>query len=185
MINIAFVNEMSDNCVKFNIDPHEVVRAAASKPYGFMPFKPGIGVGGSCIPVNPYYLFANCDFPLLKMSTKLMEERPSKIAAQFQVKHGTNNHLLICGMAFKPGQSVCTYSQNITFAKCLSAKNHVEVYDPNVLVKDKELEWFEFNRDKQFARFDNILLLFGLDNFPRSFVKHLPMDRVTFVTELC
>lgn len=55
-INIALANEMAILCNKMGIDYWEVVEAAKSKPYGFMPFYPGPGLGGHCIPVDPYYL---------------------------------------------------------------------------------------------------------------------------------
>lgn len=55
-VNIALVNELTMLCDRMNIDIWEVIEAAATKPYGFMPFYPGPGVGGHCIPVDPYYL---------------------------------------------------------------------------------------------------------------------------------
>lgn len=55
-VNIAFINEMAQSFDVFGIDIHEVIRGAATKPFGFMPFYPGPGVGGHCIPVDPYYL---------------------------------------------------------------------------------------------------------------------------------
>lgn len=80
MMNIAFANEMADACVPHGIDPYEVSRAAASKPFGYMPYEPGVGLGGHCIPVNPWYLLSNSSFPLLKAATERMEERPARIA---------------------------------------------------------------------------------------------------------
>ena len=56
LVNISFVNEIAQFCAAMNIDVREVVDAAATKPYGFMPFYPGAGVGGHCIPVDPSYL---------------------------------------------------------------------------------------------------------------------------------
>ena len=56
LINISFINELSIFCQKMNIDINQVITAAATKPYGFMPFYPSIGVGGHCIPVDPLYL---------------------------------------------------------------------------------------------------------------------------------
>ena len=53
LVNIAYANEIADACQAHGIDPHEMVRACATKPYGFMPFTPGLGAGGPCIPVNP------------------------------------------------------------------------------------------------------------------------------------
>lgn len=55
-INIALANEMAVLCEKMNIDVWEVIDAAATKPYGFMPFYPGPGLGGHCIPIDPWYL---------------------------------------------------------------------------------------------------------------------------------
>ncbi|WP_259466992.1 nucleotide sugar dehydrogenase, partial [Proteus mirabilis] len=55
-INIALANEMAILCNKMGIDVWEVIDAAATKPYGFMPFYPGPGLGGHCIPIDPWYL---------------------------------------------------------------------------------------------------------------------------------
>jgi UDP-N-acetyl-D-glucosamine dehydrogenase len=55
-VNIALVNELAMLCDRMHLDVWEVIEAAATKPYGFMPFYPGPGVGGHCIPVDPYYL---------------------------------------------------------------------------------------------------------------------------------
>ena len=56
LVNIALINEFTQLCSASGINVHEVIDAASSKPYGFMPFKPGVGVGGHCIPVDPLYL---------------------------------------------------------------------------------------------------------------------------------
>src|SRR5579884_917870 len=56
MINIGLVNELAVMCERMNIDVWEVIDAAATKPFGFMPFYPGPGLGGHCIPIDPYYL---------------------------------------------------------------------------------------------------------------------------------
>ncbi len=55
-VNIALVNELAILCDRMNINPYEVIDAAATKNFGFMPFYPGPGVGGHCIPLDPYYL---------------------------------------------------------------------------------------------------------------------------------
>lgn len=55
-VNISFVNELSIFCRSFGVDVNQVIAAASTKPYGFMPFYPSIGVGGHCIPVDPLYL---------------------------------------------------------------------------------------------------------------------------------
>lgn len=55
-VNIALVNELKVLCLRMGIDIHEVIAAAATKPFGYMPFTPGPGLGGHCIPIDPFYL---------------------------------------------------------------------------------------------------------------------------------
>ena len=55
-VNIALVNELKLLCLRMGVDVWEVIEAASSKPFGFMPFYPGPGLGGHCIPVDPFYL---------------------------------------------------------------------------------------------------------------------------------
>ena len=56
LVNISFINELAMFCQKIGIDVNDVIKAASTKPYGFMPFYPSVGVGGHCIPVDPLYL---------------------------------------------------------------------------------------------------------------------------------
>ena len=55
-VNIALVNELKQLCMKMGIDIHEVIEAAKTKPFGFQAFYPGPGLGGHCIPIDPFYL---------------------------------------------------------------------------------------------------------------------------------
>src|SRR5262249_62145072 len=55
-VNIALANEFALACRKIGVGPWEVIEAAATKPFGFMPFYPGPGIGGHCIPVDPHYM---------------------------------------------------------------------------------------------------------------------------------
>jgi UDP-N-acetyl-D-glucosamine dehydrogenase len=74
-VNIALVNEMAVMCHKFSVNIWEVIEAAKTKPFGFMPFYPGPGLGGHCIPVDPYYL-------TWKARLKGFEPRFIELAAQ-------------------------------------------------------------------------------------------------------
>lgn len=56
LVNISFINEISKVCRKIGIDVNDVINAASTKPFGFMPFYPSVGIGGHCIPVDPLYL---------------------------------------------------------------------------------------------------------------------------------
>jgi nucleotide sugar dehydrogenase len=135
MMCIAFANEMADACRQKGIDPFEVSGAAATKPFGYMPFMPSLGVGGHCIPVNPYYLLANNDFPLLKAATEKMWARPTEIARRALDTAGCNARILVVGIGFKRGQSVLSNSPGLELLKALSMSQDVNVMFADALVK--------------------------------------------------
>ena len=108
LINISFINELAEFCWKMNIDVREVIEAAATKPYGFMPFYPGAGVGGHCIPVDPSYLSSKAreigaSTRFIDLANQVNHELPdyfTKIAAK--VLGGIKNkNILIVGVAYK------------------------------------------------------------------------------------
>ena len=81
-VNIALVNELAQLCDRINVDVWEVVEAAATKPFGFMSFKPGPGLGGHCLPVDPFYLSWKArefDFytEFIELAGKVNENMPS------------------------------------------------------------------------------------------------------------
>ncbi|TPX67388.1 hypothetical protein SpCBS45565_g03840 [Spizellomyces sp. 'palustris'] len=139
MINIAYVNEISDECAKHGIDPHEMIDASATKPFGFMPFRPGLGVGGHCIPVNPWYLFTNNDLPLLQQATLASAERPARKARELFDEYQPKR-VLVIGMAFKPGQSVISYSPQEMFVRELQNIG-VEVFFYDPLVEQSQIPY--------------------------------------------
>ncbi len=111
LVNIALINEFTQLCTSTGINVHEVIDAASSKPYGFMPFRPGVGVGGHCIPVDPLYLtwWAGQNGGITKIvdSANLVNlEMPRYVAkrALAIVDSVTSNpRILILGVAYKPG----------------------------------------------------------------------------------
>lgn len=131
MVNIAYVNEISDMCEKIGVDVKEMINASSTKPFGFMPFYPGIGVGGHCIPVNPYYLMKNGSLPVLEYATNLMEKRPKKKAFELMDKYDSKN-ILIVGIGFKTGESLLTNSPGYDLYKELVKHTNVDIYDPLV-----------------------------------------------------
>ncbi|KAK7702492.1 hypothetical protein SLS57_011362 [Botryosphaeria dothidea] len=149
MVNIAYVNEMADAARSHGVDPEEMISAATSKPYGFTPFQPGLGVGGHCIPVNPFYLFANNrSLPVLEKATAKMWHRPGKIARGFHrrtscAQKGAPPRILVVGMGFKPGQAVLSCSPGVAFAEKLRNLGcaRLSFYDP--LVSGESLTWME------------------------------------------
>lgn len=128
MICIAYGNETSDACRNLSIDPFEVCRASATKPFGYQPFAPGLGIGGHCIPVNPYYLFSTSDSPLLKATTEAMDNQPAHITEEAlnsllskkcRRDSGVdfNHRVLVAGMGFKGGQCLLANSPGLTVAQ--------------------------------------------------------------------
>lgn len=139
LVNIAYVNEIADACNKMGIDPNEMILASETKPFGFMPFYPGLGIGGPCIPNTPYYLMKNNKdvLPLVNKSIKLMETRP-KTKAQKIVEKYQFNTVLVIGVGFKPGESLTVNSPGLAIAKELeSLGKSVYCWDP--LVAKSEL----------------------------------------------
>ncbi|KAL6867123.1 nucleotide sugar dehydrogenase [Trichoderma novae-zelandiae] len=140
MMCISFANEMANACVPLGIDPFEVCRAAATKPFGYMSYAPGLGVGGHCIPVNPYYLLSTSQFPLLKAASESMYARPAAIGQRaidlLYAKGfaGVLPRVLVVGMGFKRGQSHLVNSPGLELAKSLvlSEKVTVSFADPLV-----------------------------------------------------
>jgi UDP-N-acetyl-D-glucosamine dehydrogenase len=108
-INISFINEISIFCQELGIDVNEVIKAAASKPYGFMPFYPSIGVGGHCIPVDPIYL-ANTAKTLgvpsrfIDLAEQINQEMPIYFVdrAEAKISGLKNKRILVVGVAYKP-----------------------------------------------------------------------------------
>jgi nucleotide sugar dehydrogenase len=163
MVNIAYVNEISDMCNKIGINPFEMINASSTKPFGFMPFYPGLGVGGHCIPVNPYYLFKSGELPVLNYSTKLMEKRPKKKAKEI-IKKYNPRRTLIMGIGFKKGESLLTNSPGYSFYKQLREYNReVDVYDPDVQSNEDNkyinfLDENDFNLSTLKQRYDLIVV---------------------------
>jgi len=158
MINIAYVNEISDMCESKGINVNEMINASATKPFGFMPFYPGIGVGGHCIPVNPYYLMKNGYLPVLKYCTKMMENRPKMKTKELISKYPDCNNILIMGIGFKKGEKLLTNSPGYELYKnFIMKKKNVFVYDSYVENENNDIR---FLSKEQFIL--NKLLLFDL-----------------------
>jgi len=131
MINIAYVNEISDACTKHDIDVLEMINASSTKPFGYMKFTPGLGVGGHCIPVNPYYLFINNYLPLLEHATVTTHQRPLKKTEELCLLYPDIDNILIIGQAFKPGESLTIFSPaNIFTKELIKLGKNVTIYDP-------------------------------------------------------
>ena len=111
LVNIALVNEFTQLCATSGISVHEVIDAASTKPYGFMPFRPGVGVGGHCIPVDPLYLTwwarqNGGQAAFVESADSINHAMPKYVAdrALSMVDSSIKNpKVLILGVAYKPG----------------------------------------------------------------------------------
>jgi len=111
LVNIALINEFTQLCSASGINVHEVIDAASSKPYGFMPFRPGVGVGGHCIPVDPLYLtwWARQNggkAAFVESADSINHAMPKYVAERALCMVDLNNKnpkVLILGVAYKPG----------------------------------------------------------------------------------
>ena len=109
LVNISFINELSIFCQKMAIDINEVVKAAATKPYGFMPFYPSVGVGGHCIPVDPIYLSeaaksAGAASRFIDLADEINQAMPSYFVERAkQIIGGVKGKkILVIGLSYKP-----------------------------------------------------------------------------------
>jgi len=110
LVNISLVNELAVLCDKFGINVKEVIDAASTKPFGFMPFYPSAGAGGHCIPKDPIFLLNSAkrfgiEFKTLQNSLSVNAYMPiyiSNIIKDTIVKQGLPDSVLVCGLAYKP-----------------------------------------------------------------------------------
>ncbi|KAF2150171.1 nucleotide sugar dehydrogenase [Myriangium duriaei CBS 260.36] len=196
MVNIAYVNEISDACLSHGIDSGEVFSAAATKPFGFMPgFQKGLGVGGHCIPVNPFYLFENNpDLPVLRQATKRTLARPKRMATGFyalakkQMRSSkmtkSKPRILVAGVAFKPGQSSVEQSPAAQFLNQLRRKgcSRLAFYDP--LVRQRSVTYAEKLKTQHWTakqimeEFDAVAVCMKQEKMDLSVLEGLPESMV-------
>jgi UDP-N-acetyl-D-glucosamine dehydrogenase len=108
-INISFINEFLIFCQKLGVDVNEVIKAAATKPYGFMAFYPSIGVGGHCIPVDPLYLSnkareLGAPTRFIDLADQINQEMPGYFVGRAEERLGglKDKKVLVVGVAYKP-----------------------------------------------------------------------------------
>ena len=108
LVNISFINELAIFCHKLKIDIQSVIQAASTKPYGYMPFYPSVGVGGHCIPIDPLYLStkaleAGAPMRFIDLADQINQEMPSHFVERAEEKLGgiKNKKILVIGVAYK------------------------------------------------------------------------------------
>lgn len=141
-VNIALVNEIAQLCYHLNIDSWEVIQAAATKPFGFMPFYPGPGIGGHCIPLDPHYLSWKARLHGFEARFIGLAEEVNSYMPRYVVKlvqDGLNEHekalkgsrVLMLGVAYKKDIDDVRESPAIGIAEQLLDKGvKLEYHDP-------------------------------------------------------
>jgi len=144
-VNIALVNELARLCQRLDIDVWEVVEAAATKPFGFMSFKPGPGLGGHCIPIDPFYLTwkaREVDFQteFIELAGRINRSMPYYCRSLISqaLNHGAGKALsasrvLVLGVAYKPDIADVRESPALKILELLQgAGADVSFHDPHV-----------------------------------------------------
>jgi UDP-N-acetyl-D-glucosamine dehydrogenase len=144
-VNIALVNELAQLCDRMGIDVWEVVDAAATKPFGFMRFSPGPGLGGHCIPIDPFYLTWKArEFgfytEFIELAGKVNEEMPyfcrslvSQSLNHWKQKAMKGANILVLGVAYKPDIADMRESPALKLISLLrNAGAEVSYHDPHV-----------------------------------------------------
>jgi UDP-N-acetyl-D-glucosamine dehydrogenase len=144
-VNIALVEELALLCDGLRLDPWEVLDAASSKPFGFMRFEPGLGPGGHCIPVDPFYLDhvareANVLLPLLHTSQDILEALPRRWLQQIEElletapaedAAGISWDVYVLGLTYKADIADARYSQALELVRLVAETGRrVAVFDP-------------------------------------------------------
>ncbi len=172
-VNIGMINEMALMCNKLGLDVWEVINAAASKPFGFMPFYPGPGIGGHCIPLDPHYLgwkmkTLNFEPRFIELAGAVNSAMPEHVVARLgellntRGKALSRSKVLMIGMAYKP--DIADHRESpardvlLLLEKTGAAADY---YDPYVAETDLEGEPRRSRKDalKKIKEYDCVLIV--------------------------
>jgi UDP-N-acetyl-D-glucosamine dehydrogenase len=152
MINIGLVNEMAIMCDRLGVDIWEVIDAAATKPFGFMKFTPGPGLGGHCIPIDPLYLSwklraLNYTARFIELASEINTGMPRYVVSKVQDalndyrKPLKGSHILVLGVAYKPDIDDVRESPALDVIGMLKHKGAEVVYHDPFISHLKHDDW--------------------------------------------
>jgi UDP-N-acetyl-D-glucosamine dehydrogenase len=187
-VNIGLVNEMKIVADKMGIDIHEVIRAAATKPFGFVPYYPGPGLGGHCIPIDPFYLTWKAreygvHTRFIELAGEVNSSMPdyviAKVAAALNsAKKAINgSHILVLGVAYKKNVDDMRESPSVILMEKLRDLGAEVAYsDPHIPVFPKMREHqFDLSSvaltSQSLASFDCVLLATDHEKFDYDLIK--------------
>jgi UDP-N-acetyl-D-glucosamine dehydrogenase len=173
-VNIAMVNELKQLCMRMGIDIHEVIDAARTKPFGFQAFYPGPGLGGHCIPIDPFYLSWKAkqfDFRtrFIELAGEVNTNMPYFVIEQ--VASALNQHsksikgsnVLVLGLAYKRDIDDLRESPSLTIIELLRAKGATVAYNDPYFPKVGQGRHYALNMTstplENLARFDAVVIV--------------------------
>ena len=178
-INIALVNELKLLATKTKLNINEIISAASTKPFGFKAFQPGPGVGGHCIPIDPYYLSwvgkkNSIKMNFIGLAGKVNDMMPKWIISE-SLKGRNIKKALILGVAYKKNVDDMRESPALEFIKIFQKKGiKVDYHDPYIkIIKTRKFKRTMKSIDlKKISNYDIVYLLTNHDIFNYSFIKH-------------
>ena len=166
LVNISLVNELAMLCDKLRINVKDVIDAAATKPFGFMPHYPGAGAGGHCIPKDPRFLLESAkkfqsNFTTIENALKINSQMPNYIANSIEKslsQKGLEKTVIVCGLSYKPNVEDMRDSASFKLILDLKKKNFkVFGHDPYFSNESIEKYLIENNLDElNFKKIENL-----------------------------
>lgn len=155
-VNIALVNELKQLCLRMGLDIWEIIDSAATKPFGFMPFYPGPGLGGHCIPVDPYYLswkareydFAARFIELAgEVNTAMPYHVVDAVAAALNERQKSikGSKILLLGVAYKKDVDDLRESPSLKLLELLTARGAVMDYNDPFFPSLHKMRQYDFS----------------------------------------
>jgi UDP-N-acetyl-D-glucosamine dehydrogenase len=187
-VNIGLVNEMKIVCDRMGIDVHEVIRAAATKPFGFVAYWPGPGLGGHCIPIDPFYLSWKArqygvETRFIELAGEINRAMPEWVLGKLDealTARGKNlkgSRVLVLGIAYKKNVDDMRESPAVELMELLVARGaKIEYSDPHVPVFPRLREHsFDLKSvaltPEALGSYDAVLLATNHDAFDYALIK--------------
>jgi UDP-N-acetyl-D-glucosamine dehydrogenase len=183
-VNIGLVNEMKIVSDIMGIDIYDVIRAAATKPFGFTPYYPGPGLGGHCIPIDPFYLtWKSREYDIntrfIELAGEINTDMPKWVAQKVmnalndKGKSLKNSKILILGLAYKKNIDDMRESPAITLINLLEEKGAIIEYsDPHIPVYEShKMKSIEITSEN-IPKYDLLLLVTDHDKFDFEMIQN-------------
>jgi len=186
-VNIALVNELKILCLRMGINIHEVIKAASTKPFGYMPFYPGPGLGGHCIPIDPFYLASKArEFDITTRFIELAGEINSSMpyfvvqrvveALNDNGKSLRGSRVLILGVAYKKNVDDDRESPSYKLMELLLSKGAFVEYNDPYIPRLRKVRKYDFGLTsipldvKNIHQVDCVLIVTDHDVYDYDFV---------------